>query len=66
MRNWLTLLMMIVIFGLGCPGSGFAASLFEATLGVNHHFTQNAARDAKDIADTAAAGFRLIRYGPFQ
>lgn len=62
MRNWLTLLVMIVVFGLGCQGFGFAAPLFEATLGVNHHFTQNAARDAKDIADTAAAGFRLIRY----
>ena len=45
---------------LGVNSSIVAAALpFEWTMGVNHHFTVNT---AKDIADTRNAGFRLIRY----
>lgn len=62
MRKWLTVLVLIVGIGLGAPESGLASPLFQSTLGVNHHFPGNDAQDAKDIADTAAAGFRLIRY----
>ncbi len=60
MRKWLIVSWMSSVFLLG-PHC-LAAPLFESTLGVNHHFTQDVVRDAKDIADTAAAGFRLIRY----
>ena len=60
MRKWLIVFWMSGVFLMGqhC----IAAHSFESTLGVNHHFTQDAVRDAKDIADTAVAGFHLIRY----
>lgn len=50
---------LVLLLGMGL---GSAAPLFGATMGVNHHFTLNPAQDAKDIADTASAGFRLIRF----
>lgn len=53
------LCLLVLLMGTGL---GSAAPLFEATMGVNHHFSLNPAQDAKDIADTASAGFRLIRF----
>ena len=47
----------------GIVGTVQAASpAFETTLGVNHHFTQEAGQDARDIEETRTAGFRVIRY----
>lgn len=62
MKRLQWILLMVCLSVLLFFGEVSAAPTFESTLGVNHHFTQNAEQDARDVADTGHAGFRLIRY----